>query len=567
MSVKRYDSLINNAAAILSMLPATPSGKALLDAPLYLGGKKDIRAACRTGSDSDKIFFRMLHVLSRPFDEFDANALLKLHGFIFDGIRPDAGKLRTSSAELNGSSFADASLIAGSMKRLLGKLADTPAAPDVSREDFAMSMTYFFGEIFLLCPFRSTSTFIEALFFALFAPSRGFRFDYSRTGGARLFEAAKKAFVTDESGDLFVCLNESIVYMGVESEGKEIPVVDAEQVKRELKVKGKPKTLVKRGATPRPDKPKKDEKPKKTERKGRSEKKDRPPKKEASEKRKPEPVKKLKPEPVKKDASKAVKKVSVEAEMSAARAAIEAEMLAAKAVIAAEAEAARAAIEAEKAAARAEMEAKANQAPPEKKTTTKKSTAKSNGDKSSRVKNNLKKALARTVLLFEDIPEFAADDDKFAPAPPEKENRLLLPSSESTAENSEPPSPALASDAATTEKSEPAILPKLAPIKKIERAESEDAAPSNANEQATNTRENRETVSETTAENAESKLENNIAALESDEDKLARHIADMSKLPSSVLKKAARIKEKIELLQKELKDVLNTTETQTPKGK
>ena len=53
-------------------------------------------------------------------------ALLKLHGFIFDGIRPDAGKLRTSSAELNGSSFADASLIAGSMKRLLGKLADTP---------------------------------------------------------------------------------------------------------------------------------------------------------------------------------------------------------------------------------------------------------------------------------------------------------------------------------------------------------------------------------------------------------------------------------------------------------
>ena len=109
----------------MSMLPSVPSPKALREAPLYLGGKKDLRTACRTGTDSDKIFFRLLVSLSHPTDDFDTSALVKLHGFIFDGIRPDAGKLRTTPAEMGGSSFADASLIAGSLKRLLGKLIDT----------------------------------------------------------------------------------------------------------------------------------------------------------------------------------------------------------------------------------------------------------------------------------------------------------------------------------------------------------------------------------------------------------------------------------------------------------
>ncbi|MCI9032218.1 MAG: hypothetical protein HFK09_06875 [Clostridia bacterium] len=551
MPIRKFDSLISNATAIMSMLPSVPSPKALREAPLYLGGKKDLRTACRTGTDSDKIFFRLLVSLSHPTDDFDTSALVKLHGFIFDGIRPDAGKLRTTPAEMGGSSFADASLIAGSLKRLLGKLIDTTSAPDIKREDFAMNLTYFFGEIFLLCPFRSASTFIEALFFAIFAPSRGFKIDYARVGGARLFEAAKKAFVFDESGDLFVCLNEAVVYASIESNGKEIPVVDAQQVKRELKVKGKPKTLVKRG-DPRKEKPKKEEKPKKP----RPEKTIRTVKKAVSEKQ----VKKIKQEITLKNEQKAVGKVSVEAEMTAARAAIEAEMLAAKAAIAAEAEAARAAIEAEKAAARAEMEIKVKEA-----ATAKKAAAKKNNyDKSSRGKNSLKKALARTVLLFEDIPEFAKDDDKFAPLPPEKENPLLLPS-----HMSEPEKETAATEEITVEKTEPAPLPKLAPIKKIERTVEEKPAPlADKTEKTAPTekteREEREEKTSKASEPAATERTTKATAKESrtttdsesEEDALARKVADMSELPSTVLKKAAHIKEKIEQLQKELKDVL-----------
>lgn len=564
MPIKKFDSLISNAAAIMSMLPAAPSGKALMDAPLYLGGKRDLRVACRTGSDSDKIFFRVLLALSRPSDEFDTAALLRLHGFIFDGIRPDAGKLRTTPAEIGGSSFADASLIAGSLKRLLGKLADTPSAPEAKREDFAMNMTYFFGEMFLLCPFRSTSTFTEALFFAMFAPTRGFKTDYTKTDGTRLFEAAKKAFLTDESSDLFVCLNEAVAYASIERSGKEIPVVDAEQVKRELKIKGKPKTLVKRGTASAGEKQKNENKPKKDERKIRPDKKARPVKKEPIEKRKPEPVKKLKPEPAKSDERKIVKKVSVEEEMSAARAAIEAEMLAAKAAIAAEAEAARAAIEAEKAAARAEMEAKAQKEAETSAASKKTPSKKNNYDKSSRGKNSLKKALARTVLLFEDIPEFAADGDKFAPEPPEKENPLLLPYRAIEPVKADGAAEAEADKAEKSAQiSEAAPLPKLAPIKKIERAPAEDkAAPEREAAES-----DKNISASPVAKEAEKPKPEPKSTADSEEDKLARKVADMSKLPSSVLKKAAHIKEQIELLQKELDDVLATKDGEKPSNK
>ena len=572
MYTKKSDIVINNALTLMATLPAVASQKAIKQAAVFLGGKKAAFGSLNAAADNDKLLFRLVSLEERAFDEFDVPALIRLHAVLFDGIRPDAGKLRTVPAEAGGSSFADPSLIAGSLKRLLSKLKDSDALSVRSKDDFATSLTYCLSEMFLLCPFRTGSLLTLCAFLGLYALSKGYRIDYFKFGGARLGEAVMTAFITDEKTELYVLLAQSLEYENLEKDGEEIPVVDALQVKRELRRDRKPKMLVKK------DKPKKE--------KSRPERNVRPEKKVASERKKPEPVKKTpRPSPTKKPVDKDAKKPSVEDEMTAAKAAIAAETEAARAAIVAEMEAARAAIEAEKAAAKAEMElrarerveaeamakesaeaeakadmpTRAEQNRIEKMPAAKKSGAKTS-IKSARGKSSLKKALARTVSLLENMPEAMNSAEKFSLPEAEKENSSLLLSS-SQGENT----------AAKADSS----LPKLLPIKKIERKESpppqkeihqEKSAPEEKISSQKEAAPKEETSSaEMPASEKEIPPQKATASKEemppvekpaSEDDKLAQKVAEMSELPSNVLKKAAEIKEKIELLQKELKDVL-----------
>lgn len=235
------ENLIKNATAILAASGIKVSATAEKDAAAMFAGKKDRSQLCRKGSRGAILFFRTLVSLTRIPEAFDSAALTKLHGFLFEET-DFAGKLRTTPAELNGSGFADATLIAGSLKRLVKKLNESSGAPETAKEDFALSLTHYFSEMFLLYPFKTGTLTAMAVFFYHFAVSRGYRLDYFKCGGKRLCEATADAFLTDETSKLFLCLSEALSYLSSESE---TATVEAVPLGRERKRVAKTKTLVK----------------------------------------------------------------------------------------------------------------------------------------------------------------------------------------------------------------------------------------------------------------------------------------------------------------------------------
>ncbi|MCI9518469.1 MAG: hypothetical protein HFK08_04320 [Clostridia bacterium] len=281
---QQADITIKNAAAILSAVNMKPSPKAVKDAAAALIERKDTKSLAKRGSESNRLFFRVISALTKPCESFDTQALLKLHGFIFDGIKSEAGKLRGTELTYEGAGFADSSLVAGSLKRLLGKMNEILASGSSSKEDFALKLTYFFSEMFLLCPFRFGSLIAQAVFFHNFALSRGFDVNYDACGGARLCDAVRVAFLTDEPSELYMCLNDAISRVATVSDTGETVVLEIAQ--RELKRSGKPKTLIRAGSK----KEKKSDKPKalkkaeeKTDKKTKAETKKKAAKKSAAE--------------------------------------------------------------------------------------------------------------------------------------------------------------------------------------------------------------------------------------------------------------------------------------------
>ncbi len=265
---QQADILIKNASAVLAAVNIQPSPKAKKDAAAAYIEKRDFKNFAKKGNESNRLFFRVLTALTKPCDVFDTQSLIKLHAFLFDGIKPEAGKLRTAELSYDGAGFADSSLIAGSLKRLLSKMNEILATSSPSKEDFALKLTYFFSEMFLLCPFRFGSLVTQAVFFQHFALSRGFDINYDACGGLRLAEAAKVAFITDEPSELYLCLNDAISRVATASTGETVVL---EIAQRELKRGGKPKMLVKAGSK----KEKKSDKAKAAKKEGEKEKGDK----------------------------------------------------------------------------------------------------------------------------------------------------------------------------------------------------------------------------------------------------------------------------------------------------
>lgn len=237
MEAKRAENLIKNAAAMLSFCGLTVSVKNKADALSCLTADRDLIKPAQTKAQNGRLFFRTLQCMQTQLACCDTAALCKLHLKLYEGVYSDAGKLRTAPAELDGSSFTDSSLIAGSLKRLLAKMDELGSSPDVSKEDFALTLTYYFSELFLLCPFSSGGLLTQTLFFYLFAQSKGFYANFHKCGPNDFIQALKATFFTDETSKLFVCFSDIISYYVSEERQPqpEIKIMNATVVKRELK--------------------------------------------------------------------------------------------------------------------------------------------------------------------------------------------------------------------------------------------------------------------------------------------------------------------------------------------
>lgn len=217
---KNLSLITDNATALVVGTGLTVSPRVRASAEKIFAAGKDWVCPAKF-SDGDKLFGRIVAAFALPEDGYDITAFTALNAFIFDG-NPEAGKLRTKDAVVDGSSFADKSLIPGSLKRLLSKMEDLPRTPDGSKEDFAAKLTHYFFELFILCPFACGSFITQAVFLSKAAFDHGYWLNYEKCGGKALSSAAKTAFLTDEKSELFLCLSNAISYPS-EGGGKEKP--------------------------------------------------------------------------------------------------------------------------------------------------------------------------------------------------------------------------------------------------------------------------------------------------------------------------------------------------------
>lgn len=188
------------------------------------------------------VFTRLIEVCASGLPAvYDSELLCAIHKKIYGDLYPNAGSLRRTNTEHNGSSFTDHHYVAGSLKRLLAKLARVGSSREVSKNDFCTLLTHYYMELYLLSPFESGNGVVRRTFFALFARAKGFIIDYFKVPPKTFCEAEDLAFTTDNVTELYNGLFTATAYFN--------KVFDVPQTLRATKPPP-PKTAVKR---PRPE--------------------------------------------------------------------------------------------------------------------------------------------------------------------------------------------------------------------------------------------------------------------------------------------------------------------------
>ena len=86
--------------------------------------------------------------------DFDINHFVSIHKFLFEDIYEFAGKFRTENIAKDYFQFAGWQFIEDELKRLLNELKNENYLKDLSKEDFACRLAYYWSEINVLHPFR-----------------------------------------------------------------------------------------------------------------------------------------------------------------------------------------------------------------------------------------------------------------------------------------------------------------------------------------------------------------------------------------------------------------------------
>ena len=190
-----------------------------LDIEKYLAPKiKHVRAQAKSSSSYDRsckliYFFRALKCVEKGLpDPVTAVSVNLLHKQITGDINDDAGKLRTVEAETEGNAHTDPKYISGSVKSIITKMNDIPAAPISAKDDFAGYLSHYMRELIILHPFEYCSEFTVRIFILMFCKMKGFALGFHRTTPPMIRAAEQKAFTTDNVAPLYSMFMECLSY-------------------------------------------------------------------------------------------------------------------------------------------------------------------------------------------------------------------------------------------------------------------------------------------------------------------------------------------------------------------
>lgn len=177
-------------------------------------------------------FFRALQVMEIGLpDPVTALSMTILHKAIAGDINDDAGKLRTTDASTEGNAHTDPKYISGSVKSIIAKMNEIPAAPATAKDDFAGYLSHYMRELIILHPFECCSEFTVRIFICMFCKLKGFALAYHRATPPVLKAAEQKAFATDDVAPLFAMFTECLSY---DSKKPEQPQNAAPRTRREV---------------------------------------------------------------------------------------------------------------------------------------------------------------------------------------------------------------------------------------------------------------------------------------------------------------------------------------------
>ena len=158
-------------------------------------------------------FFRALQAVNDVLpDPVTALSMTMLHKSITGDVNDDAGKLRTVDASTDGNAHTDPKYITGSVKSIIAKMNEIPAAPTTAKDDFAGYLSHYMRELIILHPFESCSEFTVRIFIFMFCRLKGFALGYHRATPPVLKAAEQTAFTTDDVAPLYSVFTECLTY-------------------------------------------------------------------------------------------------------------------------------------------------------------------------------------------------------------------------------------------------------------------------------------------------------------------------------------------------------------------
>ena len=139
---------------------------------------------------------------------FNISHFVSIHKFLFEDIYPFAGLFRTENIAKNYFQFAEWEYIESELSRLLNELKKENFLFNISKEDFANRLAYYWAELNVLHPFREGNGRTTREFLRQLSLKNGYTLDLHLVDSNALLTASIKSIIeTDELEKLLLqCL-------------------------------------------------------------------------------------------------------------------------------------------------------------------------------------------------------------------------------------------------------------------------------------------------------------------------------------------------------------------------
>lgn len=142
--------------------------------------------------------------------KFDVSHFVDIHKFLFEDIYPFAGLFRNENIAKDYFQFAEWEYIESELTRLLDELKKENFLANISKEDFAKRLAYYWAELNVLHPFREGNGRTTREFLRQLALKNGYILNLQNVDAQSLLSASIKSIIDTSALEelLYKCLEE-----------------------------------------------------------------------------------------------------------------------------------------------------------------------------------------------------------------------------------------------------------------------------------------------------------------------------------------------------------------------